>query len=402
MKARRRKCLVGAPQGGGQEGRRRALADTRGEPDVSRCSWIRLFAVGYGAAMVSDLDTSPPKSSFPPSGGVAVVVNGNAKNVTDEVISNLDQILRGTDLYVSKSLEHAKQIAEQLVLKGYGTVLTGGGDGTFTVMVSEIVAAAERLGRPRPRFGFLKLGTGNALAHVVGVSGKDGLAADIRRLKEEAGSRKIGLVEVDGTLTPFCGFGADAEMLEDYARVKNRLAATPLKRLGQGLAGYVLSGLGKTLPRQLLRPMFHCRIVNCGGPVHRLGPRGAPEGRPMEYGEVIYEGPARMIAASTIPYLGFGLRFFPFAEEYPEQLSLRIATMGATEFARNIQAIWKGEYANPRHLIDFVGQDVLVTVDPAQPFQVGGDLQCQRHEARLRLSPKPIRLVDFYVPPRAS
>ncbi len=352
--------------------------------------------------MVTDLDTSPPKSSFPPSGGVAVVVNGNAKNVTDEVISNLDQILRGTDLYVSRSLEHAKQIAEQLVLRGYGTVLTGGGDGTFTVMVSEIVAAADRLGRPRPRFGFIKLGTGNALAHVVGVSGKDGLAADIHRLKEEAGSRKIGLVEVEGTLTPFCGFGADAEMLEDYANTKNSLSTTPFKRLGQGLAGYVLSSLGKTLPRQLLRPMFHCRVVNCGAPVHRLGGGGVPEGRAMEYGEVVYEGPARIVAASTIPYLGFGLRFFPFAEDHPDKLCLRITTMGPAEFARNIQAIWKGEYENPKRIFDFVGQDVLVTVDPVQPFQVGGDLQRQRHEARLRLSPKPIRLVDFYVPPRAG
>lgn len=352
--------------------------------------------------MITDLDTSPPKSSFPPSGGVAVVVNGNAKNVTDEVITNLDQILRGTDLYVSRSLDHAKQIAETLVLRGYGTVLTGGGDGTFTVMVSEIVAAAERLGRPRPRFGFIKLGTGNALAHVVGVSGKDGLAADIHRLKEEAGSRKIGLVEVDGTLTPFCGFGADAEMLQDYAKTKQRLAGTPLRRLGQGLAGYVLSGIGKTLPRQLLRPMFHCRIVNCGGPVYRLGRGGAVEGKAMEYGEVVYEGPARLVAASTIPYLGFGLRFFPYAEEHPDKLSLRVTTMGAAEFGANIQAIWKGEYENPRRIFDFVGQDLLVTVDPAQPFQVGGDLQSERREARLRLSPKPIRLVDFYVPPRAD
>jgi len=346
--------------------------------------------------------SEPPKSSFPPSGGVAVVVNGNAKSVTDEVISNLDQILRGTDLYVSKSLEHAKEISERLVLQGYGTVLTGGGDGTFTVMVSEVVAAADRLGRPRPRFGFIKLGTGNALAHVVGVGGTNDLAADIRRLKEEAGSRKIGLVEVDGTLTPFCGFGVDAEMLADYAHVKNQLANTPLQRLGQGLGGYVLSSVGRTLPRQMFRSMFHCRITNCGTTGLRLGAGGRPIGKPIEYGEVIYEGPARMVGAATIPYFGFGMRYFPHAEEYPEKMSLRVTTMGPIEFARNIKAIWRGEYENPSHVFDFVATDVLVQVDPPIAFQVGGDVRRERREARLRLSPKPIRLVDFYVPPRSE
>lgn len=354
------------------------------------------------ASNTEDSEPNASRSQIPPSGGVAVVVNGNAKNVTEEVIVNLDQILRGTDLYVSHSLEQAQEIAERVVTAGYGTVLTGGGDGTFTVMVSYVVAAAERLGRPCPRFGFIKLGTGNALAHVVGVGGKEGLAADIRRLKEEAGSRKIGLVEVEGVLTPFCGFGADAEMLQDFARVKEQLTNTLLEPVVKGLGGYFISGLGRTLPKLLWRSMFHCRIVNCGAPAFRLGPKGRPEGKPIALGDVIYEGPARMVGASTIPYYGFGLRYFPHAAEHPDRMSLRVTTMGATEFVRNLRPLWRGEYENPSSIFDYVAQDVQVHVDPACPFQVGGDLQSARREARWRLSPKPIRLVDFYVPPRAG
>ncbi|HSC88830.1 MAG TPA: diacylglycerol kinase family protein, partial [Polyangiaceae bacterium] len=93
---------------------------------------------------------------------IAVVVNGNAKSVTDEVISTLHQILKGSDLFVSRDLEEAEEIAETLVERQYGTVLTGGGDGTFTVMVTLVVRRARSLGQALPRFGLLKLGTGNA------------------------------------------------------------------------------------------------------------------------------------------------------------------------------------------------------------------------------------------------
>src|SRR5690606_16322847 len=211
----------------------------------------------------------------------------------------------------------------------------------------------------------IKLGTGNALAHVVGVGGKGGLAADIRRLKEEAGSRRIGLVEVDGILTPFCGFGADAEMLQDYARLKQQLARTPFERLGSGLGGYFVSGLGRTLPKLLLRSLFHCRIVNCGSPAYRLGSKGRLEGNPIEHGDVIYEGPARMVGAATIPYYGFGLRYFPHAAEHPDKMSLRVTTMGPAEFVRNLKPLWRGEYENPSTIFDYIAQDVLVQVDPA-------------------------------------
>jgi diacylglycerol kinase family enzyme len=349
-----------------------------------------------------DAPSEPSKSVFPPGGGVAVVVNGRARNVTDDVLSNLDQILRGTDLFVSHSLEQAASIAELVVSRGYGTVLTGGGDGTFTIMVSEIVRVADKHGKPRPRFGFIKLGTGNALAHVVGASGKRGLAADIRRLKGEAGSRKIGLVEVDGLLSPFCGFGADAALLLDYQAVKNSLSQTPLKPFASGLFSYFFSGALRTLPSLLLQRMPHCRVVNCGAEAYRLGSKGRVIGQPIPTGEVVYEGPARLAGLSTIPYYGFGLRMFPYASERDDRMHLRILTMSPAEFARNLPSIWRGDYENPDSIFDFLVSDVRIEMDPATAFQVGGDVQDERREVRIRLSDKPIRLVDFYAPPRTE
>ena len=45
---------------------------------------------------------------------VAVVVNGNARSVTSDVISTLDQILAGGDLFVSRHIDEAKDIAVEL------------------------------------------------------------------------------------------------------------------------------------------------------------------------------------------------------------------------------------------------------------------------------------------------
>src|ERR1700712_93180 len=179
-------------------------------------------------------------SLFPQDPRIAVVVNGNAKSVTKEVISTLDQILLGGDLFVSRSLDDAGHIARTLVSRGYGTVLTGGGDGTFTVMVTEVVREGRKQNRPLPRFGLLKLGTGNALAWVVGARDpKTGeLAADITRLTQDAGSRNMRLIEVEGFIAPFCGFGSDADVLADYAKVKSSLQRTPLKRVAPGLLSY--------------------------------------------------------------------------------------------------------------------------------------------------------------------
>jgi diacylglycerol kinase family enzyme len=333
-----------------------------------------------------------------------VVVNGRAKSVTSEVISTLDQILLGGDLFVSRSLEEADSIAQVVVNRGYGTVLTGGGDGTFSVMVTKVFREAERQGADLPRFGFLKLGTGNAIAHVVGASASrgGGLAADIKRLREDAGSREIAMVEVGDVLAPFCGFGADAVVLQDYEAHGRMLAHTPLWRLGRGPAGYVLSSLTRSLPRYLVKRPARCRVINRGAPAERVGPGGIIPGGAVGTGEVMFDGPARLVAASTIPYYGYGLRAFPFAEERIDRLNLRIFNLPMVSFLRNFRAIWRGEYQDPSRIVDFLAERVEIHMDPASPFQIGGDFQYVRSEMTVGVADRPVRLVDFYAPPGAD
>ncbi|MCA9598366.1 MAG: hypothetical protein KC776_33870 [Myxococcales bacterium] len=333
-----------------------------------------------------------------------MVVNGNAKSVNDEVISTLDQILMGGDLFVSHRLEDSRDIARTLVDRGYGTVLTGGGDGTFTVMVTEVVREARAQQRPLPRFGLLKLGTGNALAWVVGASRAKGrgLAADIQRLHEDAGSRPVRLCEVQGFITPFCGFGVDAVVLSDYSEVRKLLSKTVLKRYAAGPLSYVVSSVTRSIPSYFIRPVPHCRVINDGGDAYRVGGSGEIMGYPVPKGEVLYEGPARVAALGSIPYYGFGFRFFPFAEERDDRMQLRVSTISPVAFVKNFPEIWRGEYHNPDVVFDYLVDAITIEMDPPTVFQIGGDPIGEQTKMSVRLSPEVIRLVDFYAPPSAS
>ncbi|HVW24025.1 MAG TPA: diacylglycerol kinase family protein [Polyangiaceae bacterium] len=347
---------------------------------------------------------SQPRSAPPPTDRIAVVVNGNARSVTNEVISTLDQILLGGDLFVSRRLEEGPDLARTIINRGYGTVLTGGGDGTFTAVLTDVVREARRQGKPLPRFGFLKLGTGNALAWVVGASGaqKRGLAADIQRLREDAGSRPVRFIEVEDLMAPFAGFGVDAVVLQDYEIVKKRLMQTTLRRVAPGLLSYAIASVTRSIPSYFFRQVPHCRVTNDGGDAYRLGPKGAIVGLPIPKGQTIYEGPARIAAVSTIPYYGFGFRAFPYAEERPDRMNLRISTITPIPFVRNFPAIWRGEYESAVYMSDYLVEAVTFELDPPTPFQIGGDARGERTRVQAVLSPTTIRLVDFYAPPSAA
>lgn len=355
--------------------------------------------------MPTDRDGAIPGTVPPPGPGqrIAVVVNGNAKSVTGEVIETLDQILAGGDLFVSRRVEDSEGIAKTLVERGYGTILTGGGDGTFTVVVTAVIKEAERRGLPIPRFGMLRLGTGNALSWVLGASrvkgqGGHGLAVDLARLRSDAGSRELCLVEAEGILSPFCGFGIDAVVLRDYAAVKSTLSRGPLKRLAAGPLAYAIAATTRTIPSYVVRKVPRCRVINEGSDALRVGERGAIVGSPIRKGEVLYDGPARIAAVSTIPYYGFGFRVFPYADDRPDRMNLRLSNISPLAFVTQFRSIWRGEYDDVEVNHDFFVDDITIEMDPPTAFQIGGDARGERTRVRIRKT-DPVRIVDFYAPP---
>ncbi|MBK8172075.1 MAG: hypothetical protein IPK60_17265 [Sandaracinaceae bacterium] len=332
---------------------------------------------------------------------VAVVVNGNAKQVTDELVQILDQIVQSGDLFVSRSLEEGREIANLIVERGYPTVLTGGGDGTFVQMVTWVTDEATKRNKPWPRFGFLRLGTGNALAWVLGAQNSKGkgVVADLARLRQEGGSRELRLLNVEGTLTPFAGLGIDSIALEHYNQTKEFMTRTPvLRKLATGSVTYATSILTRSLPNFLFRPHPHVRIVNESDGALRMGVDDLPVGSPIKAGEVLYEGPSRMVAMSTIPYWGFGARIFPYASEREDRFSLRVVDINSFQVAKNFRKIFKGTYRSDT-LHDFLVDSVSIHYREPMPLQIGGDLAGMRTTVRVELGKKPIQVVDYFAPP---
>ena len=332
---------------------------------------------------------------------VAVIVNGNAKQVTDELVQTLDQLVQSGDLYVSRSLEEGRDIARTIVDREYRTVLTGGGDGTFMQMVSWITQEADAQQKAWPRFGFLRLGTGNALAWVLGAQNTKGkgVIADLARIRADTGSRKLRLLEVGGGLSAFAGLGVDSISLEHHEQTKEWMLRTPLvRKFATASVTYAASITTRSVPRFLTQKHPHVRIVNEGGDAIHMGPDDRP-GRTFEKGEVIYDGPSQMVSASTIPYWGFGARVFPFANEREDRFHLRMADVDSMEVVRNWAGFWKGTYRSP-NILDVLVDRVSIHYDTPMPLQIGGDLAGMHKRVEMALASRPIDVVDFYAPPR--
>lgn len=350
----------------------------------------------HGAHEPGNRDAVPPGSVD----RIAIVVNGRARQVTSDIVEVLDQIIQSGDLFVSRDLAEAERIAHTIVERRYRTVLTGGGDGTFVHMVTLVVRASRARGQRPPRFGLLKLGTGNALSWVLGSeqsSGKKAVVADLARLRSEGGSRSLRLLDVEDRLTPFAGLGVDATALEHYGTTKQLLARSPITRpLSTGASAYLLSSVTRSLPEFLLRPHPRVRIVNEGAPVFRMGEGDRPD-REFAAGEVLYDGPSRLVAMSTIPYWGFGARIFPFAEERDDRFSLRVCDIGSFEVAAHLRSIWRGNYRS-KTVHDFLCERIAIHYEQPMPLQIGGDVVGRRTLIRACLA-EPIEVVDYYAPP---
>jgi diacylglycerol kinase family enzyme len=328
---------------------------------------------------------------------VAVLLNANAKQVNAEVRRALSRVVPGEHLYLSRSQDEAVDIAEEVVARRYRTVFTGGGDGTFVAWVNRILESAERRAARPPRFGVLALGTGNAVAEMVGATPRQHAQDLARFLRGDIGGvRRLDLLTCAGRRTPFAGVGVDAAVVNDYYWIRDRLSATPLRRLGLGAPGYGLAVALRSAPRYLLeRRAAYCEIVNVGRAAWRLDARGERVGRPIAHGELLYAGPCMMAAASTVPYYGLGLRAFPFADRAPGMMQLRVATcIGVPTVLMNLPSIWSGEFAHDG-LLDFHADRVALRSERPMPLQVGGDAEGWRDELTFGMAANAVEIVDF-------
>jgi diacylglycerol kinase family enzyme len=328
---------------------------------------------------------------------VAVLLNANAKSVNATVREALHAVVPDEHVFFSSTPDEANRIAEEVVERRYGTVFTGGGDGTFVAWVNRILEAAERRAARPPRFGVLALGTGNAVAEMVGARPRRHAHDLARYLRGEVDRvRRLDLLTCDGRRTPFAGVGVDAAVVNDYNWIRERLAGTPLARLGLGATGYGLAVALRSAPRALLeRRATYCEIVNVGQPAWRLDAAGERIGRPIAHGELLYAGPCMLAAASTVPYYGLGLRAFPYVDRAEGMMQLRVATkIDVATLVMNLPKIWSGGFAH-EGLLDFHAQRVALRFEKPMPLQIGGDAEGWREEVGFGMAANPVEIVDF-------
>ena len=328
---------------------------------------------------------------------MAVVLNGNARQVTDQLVESFDQVVGSGDLFPSRSMDEAHGIALSIVEEGYQTVVTGGGDGTFVQMVTSITKEAKCRGQEPPRFGLLRLGTGNSLAWALGAGtrGKD-VIADLAKLRQHSAHRDFRLIEVQDLLTPFAGAGFDALGLKHFHEVRSMLGRVPfIGKQATGGLSYAISIPTRTIPELALRRRMRVRVVNRGAEAERLDEHGRPTGGSIASGEIVFEGGCIAALVSTIPYWGFGVKVFPFAEERPpDRFCLRIVATHPVNIAAHMVSVWKGTY---RHddLLDFYADDVELQFDEPTAIEIGGDPAGMTRSMRAHLHPDPIKLIDY-------
>lgn len=325
------------------------------------------------------------------NGRTAIILNKNAKRVGERVRRRVLETAPDADVFFTESLEQAAFVTRRVVDRGYSTVLTGGGDGTVMNTIQQVLAEVDAADGTRPQFGVLKLGTGNAVAGFLNAGRFD----DDLTAIDSAQARSLDVIQLaDGRRTLFGGLGWDAFILNNYDRMRERAERFAVTRaLFKSVAGYFISGFGKSLPELLFkRPSWQVKVINTGG----IGRRVDVDGNVIERfapGATVYEGPIRLACFGTTPYYGFNLNIMPFADHTPGLFHLRLMDMSPLTAVRKIRAVWTGRLQDPR-LWDLQLSACRMEFEENAPLQIAGDAAGEVKTLELKVD-TPIDCLHF-------
>lgn len=324
----------------------------------------------------------------------AVLLNPNARRVSQSVFQRVSEIVDPDHVYVSQDEATAPSLIRDIVRQGYRTVFTGGGDGTVTQFINQL---PEDDGAPR--VGILKLGTGNAMAEIV--SSGDPMV-DLKSYADNpsADDYSLPLCESEGVRFAFAGIGVDGWVLNDYKALQERYRGAVAKRLLHNVSGYFAATFGVSVPRMIARwarrQRAVARITNIGPPAYGIEQDavGGRVGRTFRPGEVLYEGPANAVMFGTCPYYGYSLRALPFAGLETGAFHLRVSDVPIPYIIGNLRRFWRGTIRHPR-LVDFSASRVHIEFSEPMPYQLAGEAMGYRQELTVGMARRAIDLVRF-------
>lgn len=321
------------------------------------------------------------------------IVNGSARRVRGRLRTKLERI---APVRFTTSLDQARAVIRAEIARGLDMVVLGGGDGTVVMGLALIAEACRGMGRPEPAIGILRLGSGNAIADTVGAS--DEPLEDLERLMAGEGQwNRMPMLEVLGVRAPFVGVGVDAQLLEDQEAVNRVVDRVPgAKRLVGGATRYALSVATRSIPRYATTKRPNAIVTNLGAPAKEMSREG-PTGKLVATNEMLWNGAVTLVAGSTIPFFGFGLKMFAFAGSHPGRFHLRCGDVGLFEILRNVPAAFRGEYFS-ENVRDFLCDRVAIELDSDVVVEAGGELLGKRRRIELALG-APATLVTLAKPP---
>ena len=321
--------------------------------------------------------------------GFGILVNANAKRGGRRIAVQIARALPGASVRLTRSIAEVEGWLK--ALDAPRCILAAGGDGTAVALVNAMARVVPKAWAP---IGILPLGTGNAWAHSTGAH-KLGLA--VRLLERHAGSlptRKFGLVDCEGTLTPFAGTGWDAQILDDY---KSQLEASvgPGRVVSKSVWGYLSAMIFRTTPKTLMYGRPHLLIENLGDDVYTMtADRKLLKIANVSRGAVLYEGMASVAGAATAPEFGYGFRAYPFAERLLGFINVRVYDRAAFKAMLDIPNLWRG--AHPLHgMHDWFATAVRMTFSRPMPLQIAGDAVGTRQTVEYRASDHLVDVLDW-------
>jgi diacylglycerol kinase family enzyme len=324
------------------------------------------------------------------------IVNGNARRLRGRLRSRLERAMPGGVRFTT-TLDEARATIRAEVRRGVDLLVLGGGDGTVVMGLTLIGEACRGAGRPEPAIAILRLGSGNAIADSVGAS--DDAVEDLARLSRGAGTRRtVPLIDVLGVRAPFVGMGVDALLLEDQEAVGRVVDRVPVaRRLIGGATRYALSVALRSMPRFAAGARPNAIVTNLGGPAIAMRREGAT-GREVAAGEMLWKGACTLVAGATIPFFGFGLKMFAFANSRTGKFHLRCGDAGLFEIMRNTPAAFRGDYFS-EHVTDYLCDRVSIVLDRETAIEAGGELLGRRNHVELSIG-APITIVALDLSPR--
>ncbi|MDP8255479.1 MAG: diacylglycerol kinase family protein [Candidatus Alcyoniella australis] len=325
-----------------------------------------------------------------------------ARKVSKSTLQMISQHVDVEDLYVTQTIEQSDQSLDEIIQKRYPLVLCGGGDGTAMRIMEQVhlkikAYNAEGGDYSMPRFGLLKLGTGNGWAGLLNVPPKVNPIWELRQKHEhELRFGTFNMLEAEDRLFHFGGFGVDAMVLNDYIEFKRRFSKGFTWKVANSLWGYLIALATKSIPKVLTSNMhFKIRAINMSDePIYRISHSKGREELNVGKGETIFQGDALMAGFGTTNYYGFKLNVFPFATSIPGYCQLLIGNPPVPKLLANIRKVWRGVYEHP-DLHYFLVKQVRLELEQDAPFQLGGDPEGYHKDLDLRVSEFTVDVLDF-------